>query len=510
MMIAALFPNPSDFIWQIMLLPLLGAFLIMLFSRHPNLREGATLLTAITTFAFICLMVNDFAQGQVFAFALPDIIPNLNIAWRLEPLGALFALIASGLWIINSLYSFGYMRGNQEKNQTSFYAFFAIAIMATLGIALSANLLTLFIFYEILSLSTWPLVAHKRDLDARYGGRVYLSFLLGTSIGLFLPAMLWLWTQTQSLDFVAGGLLATLSDEQAISALTPTMIITALLLFAYGTGKAALMPLHRWLPAAMVAPTPVSALLHAVAVVKAGVFVLLKIGVYIFGLDLLKQSGASQWLFWLAGASILCASLIAMTKSDLKARLAYSTVSQLSYITLGLAIATPLAIIAAALHMLTHAFGKITLFMCAGAIYTATHKRDIASMRGLAWHMPVVFIAFVIGALSITGLPPFGGMWSKFLLLQASMESYLWAGVAILIVSSFLNAIYLVAMGLTGWMAISSSAPQSAQNGGNGQKLNQPLLCVLPPVLTALGCVILFFTLQPIYDFLSLIEFSKQ
>ena len=357
---------------------------------------------------------------------------------------------------------------------------------------LAANLLTLFIFYEILTLSTWPLVAHKQTPEARAGGRVYMAVLLATSIGLFLVAMVWTWLLAKSLDFTAGGILP--------KDMTPLMVSALLALFVFGTGKAALMPFHRWLPAAMVAPTPVSALLHAVAVVKAGVFVVLKIGIYIFGLSFLKETGASDWLVWVAGFSVLAASLIALIKTDLKARLAYSTVSQLSYITLGLALATPLAAIGAALHILTHAFGKITLFMCAGAIYTNTHKKNIREMIGLGWAMPATFIAFLIGALSITGLPPLAGMWSKWMLLDAASTDMIWFALAVLIGSSLLNAIYLIPVGLRGFAA-PHDQPDDIPRA--------PLLCVLPPVLTAIGCFALFFMLEPIADFLGTIQFER-
>lgn len=481
--------SPELLILQVILTPLLGAFLIGALKRFPNLREGATLLTACLSFVLVIELVRAFPTGEL---VLLELIPTLAISFKLEPLGALFALIASGLWIVNSLYSIGYMRGNDEQRQTPFYIYFAIAISATLGIALAANLLTLFIFYEILTLSTWPLVTHKRNHEARAGGVTYISILLGTSIGFFFLAILWLWQMTGNLSFSVGGVL-----PKDMSPLAMTILFT---LFAFGTGKAALMPFHRWLPAAMVAPTPVSALLHAVAVVKAGVFIILKITIYIFGIDNLRRTGASEPIFWMAGFSLLAASTIALFKTDLKARLAYSTVSQLSYITLASALATPLAIVAAALHLLTHAFGKITLFMCAGAIYTATHKRDLREMVGLGWQMPLVFIAFLIGAASITGLPIFAGAWSKLAILNAGLAIDNYYVLAILIVSSLLNAIYLIPVGLKGFAQTQTQTPLEKQ---------PPLLTYLPPLLTATLCVVLFFFIEPVFDFLNQIEFRK-
>jgi multicomponent Na+:H+ antiporter subunit D len=304
-------------------LPLLGAAGILAAGRFPNLREAVTLSTAVVLFA---LVVGLSLQPDAYAHtARPfELLPAVTIAFSLEPLGLLFATVASGLWVVTSVYSIGYMRGNHEENQTRFYFYFAISIGAAQGIALADNLFTLFVFYEVLTLCTYPLVTHKGNEDARRGGRTYLGVLLTTSIGFFLVAMIWTWQLAGSLEFVDGGLLNGKIEGPVVLAL--------LALFLFGIGKAALMPFHRWLPAAMVAPTPVSALLHAVAVVKAGVFTVLKVTVYIFGLETLFQSQAAEVMMWVAAATLLLASVTALRKDNLKARLAYSTVSQLAYV----------------------------------------------------------------------------------------------------------------------------------------------------------------------------------
>ena len=275
-----------------------------------------------------------------------------------------------------------------------------------------------------------------------------------------------------------------------------SMVPILLALYAFGIGKAALMPFHRWLPAAMVAPTPVSALLHAVAVVKAGVFTMLKIGIYIFGIDFMAGTGASDWLMWLAAYSILAASVIAMTKDNLKARLAYSTISQLSYITLGMALATSMGVIGGGLHMVTHAVGKITLFMCAGSIYVATQKTKISQMTGLGRCMPITFIAFLIGSLSIIGLPPLAGSWSKWLLIVASADAEQIAMMVVLLISSLLNVAYLLPLVARGFFLsiYDDKVPTKFTEG--------PLLVWLPPALTAFGCIILFFYAGYIQEFL--------
>src|SRR5690606_6649952 len=347
-----------------------------------------------------------------------------------------FALVASSLWIITSIYSIGYMRGHHEENQTRFYLFFAIAIAAVMGVAFAGNLLTLFVFYEVLTLSTFPLVTHHGTPEARRGGRVYMGVLLTTSILMLLPAVIWTWAVAGTLDFRPGGIL-----EGALSPVSTTVLLG---LFVFGIGKAAVMPVHRWLPAAMVAPTPVSALLHAVAVVKAGVFSILKISVYVFGIDALREMGSSEIFAYAAGVTILLASLVAFTKDNLKARLAYSTVGQLSYIVLGAMLANSLGIIGGGMHIAMHAFGKITLFFGAGAILVAAHRTQVSELDGIGRVMPVTMAAFLIGALSITGLPPMGGTWSKWYLALGSLDAGQPFLLAVLMISSLLNIGYLL------------------------------------------------------------------
>ena len=323
-----------------LLLPLGAALWTLLLRRHPNARETGMLLFAVATFASVVRLTPAVRAGERPALELFELLPGLAVAFEVEPLGLLFALIASGLWILTSTYAIGYMRSHNEGNQTRFFCFFSLAIAATLGAAFSRNVISLLLFYELLTLSTYPLVTHHGNVKAKRGGRTYLSILLITSIGLLLFAVIATWVLAGTLEFRQGGILE--------GKTTTGTLIVLLALYAFGTGKAALMPFHRWLPAAMVAPTPVSALLHAVAVVKTGVFTILKVVVYVFGVDHLSASGASTWLGWVAAGTILIASLVAMTKDNLKARLAYSTVSQLSYIVLGAALANAWASSAAA------------------------------------------------------------------------------------------------------------------------------------------------------------------
>ena len=483
-------------LWSV-LVPSIGAVLIALTGRWPNIREGVTLGTAAILFGVVLLVLGDMDAGVKQQAVMLEMLPGLPLALAIEPLGMLFGLVASGLWIVNSIYSIGYMRANDEQHQTRFYVCFAIAIASSIGVAFAANMFTLFVFYEVLTLSTYPLVTHKGTEDARRGGRTYLGILIGTSIGFQLVAIVWTWTLTGTLDFTAGGILAGKVDVAFLPFL--------LALYMFGIGKAALMPFHRWLPAAMVAPTPVSALLHAVAVVKAGVFTVLKVTLYIFGIDLLATTGSSDWLIWVAGFTILAASLVAMTKDNLKARLAYSTISQLSYVVLGAALATSMGIMGGALQIAMHALGKITLFFCAGAIYTAAHKTEISDMQGLGRRMPFTFGAFFIGALSIIGLPPLGGSWSKWYLILGALDAGQMAAIGVLMVSSLLNVLYLLPIVARGFF-LPAQEPEPQAVGAAASPLSglreAPFFCVVPLCLTAAGCVVIFFYADVLYDML--------
>ena len=471
-----------------MLLPGAAVLSNMLLRNSPDLRDGLTLGAAIATFMVVLNILANVGNTTTETFTFLTVMPGLELAFNVEPLGLMFALLASGLWIVTHLYGLGYMRGNNEDNHARFFACFSFAIFSVMGIAFAANMFTLFLFYEALTLSTYPLVAHKGNMAAIKGARTYLGILIGTSIGLQLVAIIWTYAVAGTLDFAKGGILQGLIAGPSVAIL--------LALYAFGIGKAALMPFHRWLPAAMVAPTPVSALLHAVAVVKAGVFTMLKVGIYVFGIEFLAESGASNWLMWLAAFSILAASVIAMTKDNLKARLAYSTISQLSYITLGVALASSMGILGGGLHVVMHAMGKITLFMCAGSIYVATHRTEISQMTGLGRRMPITFIAFLIGALSIIGLPPLGGSWSKWLLMVGAVDAEHLFILGVLLVSSLLNVAYLLPLVAKGFFLSNDTDAELAQSAEVS-----PLVWG-PPAATAFGCVVLFFYAGHIQDFL--------
>ncbi len=469
--------NSEYFILASLVLPLLGAAGIALANKASNLREGITLVTAALLFACVTQLLGPVLEGARPAMTLLEPLPGLPVAFRVEPLGMLFALIASGLWIVNSVYSIGYMRGNAEKKQTRFYVCFALAIAAALAIAFAANLLTLFLFYEVLTLITYPLVTHAGTDKAKQGGRIYLGILMGTSVLFLLPAVIYTWHVAGTTDFRAGGILPDGMNKSEVAIL--------LALFMFGIGKAALMPFHRWLPAAMVAPTPVSALLHAVAVVKAGVFSVVKVIVYVFGLD--QLAGATDWLVAIAGFTIVAASVVALYADNLKRRLAYSTVSQLSYIVLAAALIAPLSIVAAALHIVVHAFGKITLFFAAGSIYTAAHKTEVSQLDGIGRRMPWTMTAFSIGALSMIGLPPAAGFVSKWYLVSGAMSQEHWFAIAVILVSTLLNAAYFLPIV---YRAFFRPLPAGDIAHPHGEA---PLPIVLALCFTAAGTLALFF-----------------
>ena len=477
--------SPEAHVLICIAIPFLGAAVIPVFHRSPNLRETVTLATAALLALSVWRLLPSVLAGAQPEHTVLDVVPGLTIAFKVEPLGLLFALVASSLWIVNSIYSIGYMRANDEAHQTSFYVCFAVAIGSTLGLAFAKNLFTLFLFYELLTLSTYPLVTHKSNAEAVRGGRIYLMLLIGTSMLLLLPAILATGSLAGTLDFKSGGILPIGIGNVTIGAL--------LALYVFGIGKAALMPLHFWLPAAMVAPTPVSALLHAVAVVKAGVFTVLKVIVYVFGVERLASTGAAWWLVWVAGATVLVASLVALRQDNLKKRLAYSTVSQLAYVVLAAAILTPLSVVGGAMHIAAHAVAKITLFFAAGAIYTAAHKTEISELDGIGWKMPWTMSAFAIGAFGMIGLPPTAGFLGKWFMLSGALATNQWLPVGVIVLSTVLNAAYFLPILFRAFFA----APHRAHSVGaaaldDDAHGEAPFPMVLALTITATATIVLF------------------
>jgi multicomponent Na+:H+ antiporter subunit D len=463
------------------LAPLAGAGLVMATGKRPNVRESCSFLAAATLFGIVAWMVPDVLHGAKPHWVVFQLLPGaeggsgLRVALRADALSMVFAVSASFLWVVTVFYSAGYMRGLHERAQTRFNTCFALALFGAIGCAFSDNLLTLYLFYEIVSICTYPLVAHHQDQESYEGGRKYLTYLTGAAKGLVLPAMVLIYVLTGTLDFAANthaGIFPGGVNRWVVTALYACCIL--------GFAKNAVMPLHSWLPSAMVAPTPVSALLHAVAVVKVGVFSTVRVMLCIFGTDLMGACNLGLPTAYFVSVTILVASIVALSKDNLKARLAYSTVSQLSYIILGVALLSDAGIKGGLIHIANHAFSKITLFFCAGAIYVATHKKNISEMSGLGRAMPFTFGAFALASLSMIGAPPVAGFVTKWYLLNGAVDAHAIGIMVVLLASTLLNAAYFAPVVYQGFFGKPSAADSQHQFCEAHPAL------VVPLVLTAL------------------------
>ncbi len=459
-----------------------GGLMVLALGRQPNLREGVSLLAGAVQFILVMSMAPVVWAGGVVKYQVVELLPGVALGFRVDGPGLLFGGVASFLWIVTTVYSMGYMRTLQEHAQTRFFACFALSLSAALGVAFSGNLFTLFLFYEVLTFVTYPLVIHHQTAAAFAGGRKYMVYLLGTSKTFLLVALLLTYVVAGTLEFKPGGLFPAGAD--------PVLLTVIFVLFMAGLTKAAIMPLHNWLPTAMIAPTPVSALLHAVAVVKVGVFSVVLVMVDVFGVALLGRLQVGIPTAFFVSATILLASVIALTQDNLKLRLAYSTVSQLSYVILGVALLTPAGMVGSVMQIAVHAFAKITLFFCAGAIYVATHKTQVSELSGLARRMPWTMGAFTVGALSLIGVPPLAGFTSKWWLAVGSIEAQQPVLLIVLLSSTLLNAAY--------FLPILYKAYFEAPTGGESAlRQEAPWTMVVPLLLTAAVTVMLGLYSEP-------------
>lgn len=459
------------------LITLATVFLIIASRRRPNLREFWSIAGSGATFLAVMAMVPEVLRGHVLLFNLSEIAPGMAFKFRVDGLGMVFGIVSSFLWILASFYNIGYMRSLGEHAQTRYYACFTSAILGAQGVAYAGSLLTLYLFYEIITVVTYPLVAHHQDQEAYEAGKKYLFYLMGTSKGLLLPAMVLTYLHAGTLDFSP-------AIHQGIVGQGGFWVSLSYWLFVLGFAKAAIMPLHNWLPSAMVAPTPVSALLHAVAVVKAGVFSIARVMLSIYGVEMLRASHLGIWTAYFVSITIILASVIALTKDDLKERLAYSTISQLSYIVLGVSLLSAMGITGGVFHIVAHAFGKITLFFCAGAIYVAHHKKKISELGGIGYRMPFTMGAFALATLSMIGIPPVGGFVSKWFLVHGALAIEDMGIVVVLLVSALLNAGYFAPI------------PLKAFFEGESRRFDlkeAPLWMVIPLCATALLSVLVGF-----------------
>ena len=481
--------------------PMICALLIFVFRKRPNIRESCTIGAACLQFVAIISMAPMILQGSILRSHLITIAPGIELSYRVDAFGLLFAITSSFLWILVSLYSIGYMRALNEHAQTRYYFMFALAIFSAVSIALSENLVTFYIFYEALTLSTYWLVAHHEDEEAFAATRKYLAYLLISGWFLFAAVVL-TYSLTGLTAFTEGGILT------ADSAPKSTLILL-FVLFALGSMKAAWMPFHSWLPSAMVAPTPVSSLLHAVAVVKAGVFGFVRIVCYVFGIDLVKALGLGIMLGVVASFTMIVASFFAIGEDNLKRRLAYSTISQLSYILFGIALLSPYGIKGAMVHIPFHGFMKITLFLCAGAVMVVTGKKQISQMAGVGKQMPVTMIAFTIGAIGMCGVPPVAGFISKWFLSLGTIQAGALIFLAVILTSSILDVVYFFPVVKTAFFEKPGKEAVDGVIDLTNQEKGRPLILfmVIPLAITA-GFSIFFFFFPGTFYILDLVELA--
>lgn len=438
-------------------LPIAGALAIGLAGeKRARTRLAIALLVPLCVACLVVTMLRLLEAGRPVAITAWQVGPILTLRFSADHLGLLFAGVASFLWIATTVYSHGYLAGG--PNLRRYFAYLSMALTATMGVALAGNLFTLYIFYELLSLVTYPLVIHDQTRDAARSGRTYITYHL-CGAALVLLGMVGTMALSGSLDFRPGGLLAGIEPSGLVS-------LTAVCFIAGFGVKAAVMPLHGWLPQAMVAPTPVSALLHAVAVVKSGVFGILRVLLFVFGKELVADAGIGTALSVVIALSILLGSLSALREDTLKRRLAYSTVSQLGYITLGVSILNLEGMTGGLVHLLNHAVMKIVLFFCAGIVITVTGRTKISQLDGIGRRLPLTMGAFTVAALGMVGVPPVCGYVSKWYLLRGAVHSGHWALAGVLVGSSFLNAAYFFPIAIRAFLRpYSDNVPGASPDG---------------------------------------------
>ncbi len=466
-----------------LLIPLIGAAAVALLRDRPRVRDSAAILAGVAQITAILVMVPDILDGHRETFSIAPFLPDAPIALRGDPLGMLLLLTASPLWLLTTIYSIGYLRG-WTASLSRFHVLVAITISATAGVAFSANLITLYLFYEAMTIATYPLVTFTGTQEGAAGGRRYLSYQLGTGIALFLPAVVLTYTQTGSFALTPGGIFG--------AEPTGWLPILTYVLFLFGIAKAAILPAHAWLPAAMVAPVPVSALLHSVAVVNVGVFALFRVMLDVFGQDAIASLGLGRLTLIATSVTILVASLVALRLGNLKEILAYSTIGQLSYMVLGMALLNEAGATGGALHLVGHSVSKITLFFAVGAIAMGTGATRLNELRGLGQRMPVLLGVFAIGAASIVGLPPTVGFLTKYFLFIGVVEAHEWLVLVVLSASTVLSATYYLRVVRT------SLSPMPHVDGGPSGPSSAPLSgrpvpreMLVPVVITAALTVLL-------------------
>lgn len=451
---------------------LTGVVIYFISENREHLRTILNLTGAFIKLLLVIYMLVKVLEGNTFEMRI-GFVNKIDFVLIADPLSLLFLTLSSVLWLLTTFYAVGYMR--DSKNRSRFFSYFSICVAATAGIAMAGNLLTFYLFYETLTLSTFPLVIHEGSQKAIEAGKTYLRYTI-TGGMLILGGMLYLYSAAGSVDFVKNGLL----ENVAISNTELNTIF--FFIFTGFAVKSAIVPLHRWLPIAMIAPAPVSALLHAVAVVKAGVFGIIRLVLNIFGYNLFHLSNFSYIVIFAACFTIIYGSIRAISQENIKRLLAYSTVSQLSYITLGISLIAQTAIIGGMIHLIHQGIMKITLFMCAGYFDKAFGIKNISQLNGVGKIAPIPMAAFTVAAFGMIGLPPTAGFITKWYLGLGGLESGAWYIILILLISSFLNAIYFLPLIYRGWF---KTADEAAMIKPRNLGYYAVLFLIFPPVVTA-------------------------
>ncbi len=454
-----------------------GLIIFFLAEDSKRLRTTLNLAGVLLKLALVMFMVWGVEQGQHYEARFP-LLPGIDFVLRVDALSMFFALLSAALWLATTIYAIGYLE--DSPNRSRFFGFFSLCMTATLGVALSGNLVTFLIFYELLTLVTYPLVVHRGTGASLRAGRVYLGYTMAGGAAL-LAGTAWLHVLAGDLAFTAQGFVADLVPDHRAA----LIVIFALLIGGLAV-KAALVPFHGWLPQAMVAPAPVSALLHAVAVVKAGAFGIIRVIHDVYGIEVAAGLGVTAVLAVFAAVTIIYGSLQALFQKDLKRRLAFSTVSQVSYVTLGVAIAGPIATIGGITHLVHQGLMKVTLFFCAGNLAETLGIHRVGDMRGVGRRMPWTMAAFTLGAFGMIGTPPMAGFFSKWFLASGGLEMGQPWVLAVLIVSSLLNAAYFLPVLWAAWFEDPPDAWPDERSFG---KAETALALLVPTVLTALSAL---------------------
>lgn len=479
------------FILVPILVPILTGCLMLFFpfadSRKRNLCVEAVVL--VNSFLTFWLLLHH--QGDsLYLFSLSEALP---LTLKIDGMAVFFGALVAALWPLASLYAFEYMRHEERVN--TFLAFYTMTYGVTLGVAFSGNIITMYLFYETLTMVTLPLVIHTMTREARQATRKYLYYMIGGTAFAFIGIVFYS-LFCQNMDFIYGG---SLDVARIGNHVNVVLFIYVLMFFGFGI-KAAIFPFQGWLPSASVAPTPVTALLHAVAVVKSGVFAVMRVTYFCFGADFLKGTWAQTVVMLAAMVTIVYASTMGVKEDHLKRRLAYSTVSNLSYILLGAAAMSPLGLLAGLSHMLMHAVMKISAFFCAGAVMHQTEKNYVHELDGLGYRMPVTFAALFVSGMSLIGIPLFAGFVSKWNIVKALLEHTTvvgCAGVAVLLYSALMTGIYMLVISIRAWF------PKSGYDPAALQKYKDPnWMMKLPLLIFTAATVLLGVHAQPVLGFI--------